>query len=233
MAVRKLTFCALLAMCLALVVPAWAGTLQFTGTDFAGQGALSFSPGLNHILMIGPGGGGQGALITNLMNNLGLCGGNCAITGGYLTLMSGPETGGFAGGGSFTYTFGGPGLLQITGTIPGYPINSALILSAKFLPGAIFTGSGTIGSYIGSLDLASIMINPALGIFHYTGGANDDISISINQACGTGGVCNGLIFNSTTTIQTIPEPATLSVLGAGLFAFGAGLRKKMAKTLGA
>jgi len=227
MVVRKLTRCVILAACLAMAVPAWAGTLVFEGSTFAGQGALNFNPGVGDVLTIGPGNGGQGALITTLMNNLGLCSGNCAITGGYLTLTSGAETGGGAGGGSFTYTFGGGGLIQIFGTVPGYPINSALIFSAQFLPGGILTGTGSIGSYIASLNLGSIFLNPALGTFHYGGGANDDISISINPACGTGGACNGSIFNSNTTLSTIPEPATLSVLGAGLFAFGAGLRRRM------
>ena len=113
MAVRKLVLCAILATCLVIVVPAWAGTLQFTGTDFAGQGALNFNPGLGNDLTIGPGSGGQGALITDLVNNLFICGGDCAITGGYLTLTSGGETSGSAGGGAFTYTFGAGGTIQI------------------------------------------------------------------------------------------------------------------------
>jgi PEP-CTERM motif-containing protein len=227
MAVRKLVLCAILAMCLAIVVPAWAGTLQFTGTTFAGQGALSFTPGLGNDLTIGAGNGGQGALITDLVNNLFICNGDCAITGGYLTLMSGGETSGSAGGGSFTYTFGAGGQIQIFGSIPSHNINSALIFSAQFLPGGIFTGAGTIGSYIASLNLGSIFLNPNLGTYKYVGGANNDISITINNGCGNGGPCNGSIYNSLTTIQTIPEPATLSVLGVGLFAFGAGLRRKM------
>lgn len=227
MAVRKLVLCAILATCLAIVVPAWAGTLQFIGTTFSGQGALNFNPGMGNDLTIGAGNGGQGALITDLVNNLFVCGGDCAITGGYMTLTSGGETGGSAGGGAFTYTFGAGGTIQIFGSIPSHGINSALIFSAQFLPGGIFTGAGTIGSYVASLNLASIFLNPNLGTYKYVGGANDDISISINPACGNGGNCNGSIFNSSTVIQTIPEPATLSVLGAGLFAFGAGLRRKM------
>ncbi len=227
MAVRKLVLCAILAMCLALVVPAWAGTLTFTGTDLAGQGALNFTPGMGDALTIGPGGGGQGALITDLINNIFICGGDCGIAGGYLTLTSGGQTGGSAGGGSFTYTFGAGGLMQIFGSIPSHGINSALIFSASFLPGGIFTGSGTVGTYVASVNLGSIFLNPNLGSYKFSGGSNIDTSVTINQACGNGGNCNGLIFNSNTAIQTIPEPATLSVLGVGLFVFGAGLRRKM------
>ena len=227
MAVRKLVLCAILALCLAIVVPAWAGTLNFTGTDLAGQGALSFSPGIGNPLSIGAGNGGNGALVTDLINNLFICSGDCAITGGYLTLMTGGETSGSAGGGSFTYFFGAGGQLQIFGSIPSHNINSALIFSAQFLPGGLFTGSGTVGTVVASLNLASIFLNPNLGTYKYTGGSNIDTSITINPGCGNGGACNGSIFNTNTSIATIPEPATLSVLGAGLFAFGAGLRRKM------
>jgi hypothetical protein len=227
MAVRKVIGCAILAMCLALVVPAWAGTLTFTGTDLTGQGALNFSPGNGNMLTIGAGNGGQGALVTDLLNNLFICSGDCAITGGYLTLMSGGQTSGVAGGGSFTYTFGGGGLMQIFGSIPSHNINSALIFSAMFLPGGIFTGSGSVGTYVASVDLASIYLNPNLGTYKFSGGSNIDTSVTINPGCGNGGPCNGSIFNTNTAVQTISEPATLSVLGAGLFAFGAALRRRV------
>src|SRR5271165_4117430 len=218
MAVRKLTLCAVLATCLVLASPVWAGTLVFQGTDLNGQGLLSFTPGLGDTLTIGAGNGGQGALITNLMNNLGICGGNCAIGGGYLTLASGAETSGFSGGGAFQYTFAAGGMIDIYGTIPSKGINvSSLLFSASFLNNAVFTGAGTVGSYVASLNLGSIFLNPALGMYHYTGGSNDDISISLNPACSTGGKCSGSIFNTTSSVQTISEPATLSVLGAGLF----------------
>ncbi len=163
MAVRKLVLCAILVMCLAIVVPAWAGTLQFTGTTFAGQGALSFNPGMGDDFTIGAGNGGQGALITDLVNNLFICNGDCAITGGYLTLNSGGETSGIAGGGSFTYTFGAGGQIQIFGSIPSHNINSALIFSAQFLPGGIFTGAGTIGSIYCQPQFGQYLPQPELG----------------------------------------------------------------------
>ena len=188
--VSKLTLCAILATCLALGVPAWAGTLQFQGTDLNGQGALSFTPGMGNDLTIGAGNGGSGALITDLINNLGICGGDCGIMGGYLTLTTGGQTGGSGGGGSFTYTFGAGGSLDIFGKIPSQGINnSSLLFSATFLPGAIFTGAGQVGSYVASLNLASIFLNPNLGTYNYGAGASDDISFSLNPGCSMGGMC--------------------------------------------
>ena len=72
------------------------------------------------------------------------------------------------------------------------------------------------------------MLNPALGNYKYSGGNNNDISFNVSPSCSTGGICTGTIVQSDTTLQTIPEPATLSVLGVGLFAFGTGLRRRMA-----
>ena len=233
MAVNRLILLAALVGCLALGVPAWAGTLQFHGFDFAGQGQLSFTPGLGNTLSIGAGGGGNGAIITDFFNSGILptfCAGDCPIVGGYLTLTTGAETSGSTGGGSFSYSFGGGGMIQVIGEIPTLGINSPTTLfSAKFLPvGTTFSGSGTVGSLIGQLDLSTIMLAAQLGMYKYTGGSNDDLSFSISPSCATGGKCTGTLVQSDTSLQTIPEPATLSVLGVGLFTFGAGLRRRMA-----
>ena len=84
-----------------------------------------------------------------------------------------------------------------------------------------------MGSIIASINLASIMLNPNLGIYHFSGANNNDISFDVSGTCGPGGVCTGVIVQSDTSFQTIPEPATLSVLGVGLFAFGTGLRRRV------
>ena len=228
MAVRRFTLFATLVVCLALAGSAWAGTETFNGFNVAGQGLLMFTPGLGNSLSIGAGNGGNGAPVNDFFNNGGFCGGDCMIVGGYLTLTTGPELSGFSGGGIFSYSYGAGGLLKITGEVPILGINVPTVLfSASFLPGTTFSGAGTVGSLLGQINLASIVLNPALGTYHYTGASNDQLSFSISPSCATGGVCKGSLIQSTTALQTIPEPATLSVLGVGLFTFGAGLRRRM------
>ena len=228
MAVRRLILFAALAASLTLAAPAWAGTIQFHGNDFMGQGDLSFTPGLGNALTIGPGGGGNGALVTDFFNTNGFCGGDCSIVGGYMTLTTGGEISGMSGGGAFNYQFGNGGTIKVVGEIPILGINTPTVLfTASFLMGS-FTGGGSIGSLTAGINLASIMLNPALGIYHYTGGNTNDITFNVSPTCSTGGICTGTIIQSDTTLQTIPEPATLSVLGVGLFAFGTGLRRRMA-----
>jgi PEP-CTERM motif len=233
MAVRRLILFATLTACLALSGPAWAGTVTFNGFISTGQGLLSFTPGLGNSLTIGAGNGGNGALVTDFINSgIGppICGGDCSIVGGYLTLTSGPETSGFSGGGIFSYNFGAGGNVKVIGEIPTLGINSPTVLfMASLLPGTTFSGAGSVGSFLGQLNLASIVLAPQLGTYHYTGGSNDDLSFGISPSCATGGACTGSLVQSTTSLQTIPEPATLSVLGVGLFTFGAGLRRRMGR----
>jgi len=229
MAVRRLILFATLVACLALAGPAWAGSLQFHGNNFAGAGTLSFTPGLGNTLTIGADGkGNQGALITDFFNSYGICGNDCSIMGGYLTLTSGGETGGFAGGGLFNYSFGAGGSIKVVGAIPFLGINSPTTLfSATFVNGTL-SGAGSVGSFLGTIDLASIVLAPQLGLYKYTGASTDGLAFQVTGTCGTGGICKGTIVQSDTTFETMPEPATLSVLGVGLFAVGAGLRRKMA-----
>jgi len=236
MVARRLALLAMVVVCLALSSSVWAGTLTFNGFNAGGQGTLNFNPGIGNSLTIGAGHGANGALVTDFLNTYGICSGDCALTGGYLTLTSGPETSGFHGGvpAIFSYSFGAGGTIDIFGKIPTLGINSSsLLFSASFLPGTTFSGAGTVGSFLGQLNIASVILNAALGTYHYTGASNDDLSFSLSDSCATGGKCSGSVIQSTTSLQTIPEPATLSVLGCGLFAFGAGLRRKMVARLGA
>jgi len=229
MAVRRLTFLATMVVCLALAAPAWAGTYTFSSNfNPTGQGLLSFTPGLNNTLTIGAGNGGNGALITDFMNTLGLCAGDCSITSGFLTLTTGKETSGFSNGAAFAYTFGAGGTIQIFGKVPSLGINvSSLLFSASFLNGGTFAGGGAVGTLAANINLGSINLNPAFGAYHYLIGQTSQLSFNINSpGCENGGACSGPLNQSTNSF-TVPEPATLCVVGVGLFAVGTGLRRKM------
>src|SRR5271157_2609723 len=118
MVARRLTLLAVLALCLALSSPVWAGTLQFTGDNFTGQGLLSFNPGAGAQLTIGAGNGANGALITAFLNTEQVCAGNCAITAGYLTLTTGTEASQTFFPGGVAYTFNSGGSINVIGGIP-------------------------------------------------------------------------------------------------------------------
>jgi len=224
MVVRKLT---LLTMCLALSSPVWAGTLQFAGNDISGQGLLSFTPGAGAELTIGSGNGGNGALITDFLNTTGVCSGNCSITAGYLTLTTGTEASSTFFPGGVSYTFNSGGSIKVIGGIPFLGIaNGGTLFSATFGPGGGIAIFGDSGSFGGGMNLASIVLNPLLGAYEFSAGHDNEFAFNFDPACATGGSCTGTISQSTLQLA-IPEPATLSVLGAGLFAFGAGLRRKM------
>jgi hypothetical protein len=228
MTVRRLILLAALVACLALAGSAWAGTLQFHGNDFTGQGSLSFTPGLGNSLTIAAGGGGNGALVTDFFNSTGFCGGDCGIVGGYLTLTSGGETGGSSGGGGFNYNFASGGNIKIVGEIPTLGINTPTTLFTASLLTGSFTGTGAIGSYTAGINLASIKLASQLGVYNFSGGDNDDISSNVSPSCSTGDVCSGAIIEADTPLQTVPEPSTLSVLVVGLFTLGTGLCGSMA-----
>jgi len=231
MALHKcILLCALIAF-LALAGPVWAGTLEFHGDNSAGQGTLSFTPGVGDSLTLSAGAGGNGALITDFFNSYGICGGDCSVIGGYMTLSTGGQlacgVGGCTGNGAFNYTFGAGGNIKVVGEIPTLGINTpTLLFTASFVSGS-FAGTGTVASVVAGISLASIVLAPQLGLYKYSGADNDDIVFKVSSTCSTGGACSGTITESDTPFQTIPEPATLSVLGVGLFTFGAGLGRKM------
>ncbi len=232
MNVRRLTLCAMLIFCLALAGPAWAGTIEFTGSDVNGQGQLNFDPGMvGNTLTIGPGGGGNGSYINNLADTLGLCGpSGCSITGGYMTLTSGGYLGGGGcNGGNCSYDFGAGGTINVYGTVTtSLGTSIGHLFSAIFSNGA-FGVAGTVGTYSGGLQVPSITLyGSAFKPYTFTGGSGDAITISLNSGtCGMGGVCTGLVDQSSVSLQTIPEPATLCVLGSGLFILGTGLKRKL------
>jgi hypothetical protein len=222
----------MLICCLALAGPAWAGSIEFGGFDVNGQGTLNFNPAMmGNALTIGAGGGGNGALITTLLDTLGLCGGSgCSVTNGYMTLTSGGYLGGGGcSGGNCSYNFGSGGTIDVFGTVTtSLGTSVGHLFTAAFANGG-FTVAGTVGTYSGGLQVPTItLFGPAFKPYTFTGGSGDAIVLSLNTGtCDVGGDCTGLVDEASVSLQTIPEPATLSVMGAGLLAFGTGLRKRL------
>lgn len=90
---------------------------------------MSFAPGVGDTLTI------SGAVVTDLLNSLGICGGDCAISGGSLNLASGDELGVLG----TIYVFDSGGSVDIYGSTFGA---SGLMFSANLLSGAAFCISG-------------------------------------------------------------------------------------------
>jgi len=204
------------------VVPAWAGGtgIEFTGSSPGGQGVLAFKPGTGHDLVI------TGALISNIVNNLGVCGGDCAVTHGSMSLLSGGESSvANPVAGTYIYTFKAGGTIDIFGEIAGMT-HPELLFSATFLNGGVFTVSGSTGVFSANINLASIYLNPALGKYTFSGGATDSISLSLNLACSTGGLCLGSINSAEADLGVTSEPSTLGLLGSGLAVFAGVIRRR-------
>jgi hypothetical protein len=196
--------------------------MQFCGNNIlcgvaAGrQGLLNFDPtenGGNGVLTIGAGNGAFGGLITDLINTVvpPLCGGDCAITGGYLTLTSGLETSGVVQGTGVLYTFGAGGMLRIVGGIPALAVaNGTTLLTAPFLAGDTFlvtpAGLTATGTFQGPIDPGMILLNPQLGTYTFTSASNIETSMDLNLSCATlGNACSGWIRLSNCRPSRLPR----------------------------
>jgi hypothetical protein len=224
---RVRNFLAILIGCLTLLAYPASASLIFSGENNPGQGLMTFSPGMGNSLVVGPGDGGNGALITNLFNSNGLCHGDCGIDGGYLTLATGGETFGYACCGTWNYLYGSGGSMDIWGAIPDLGINTvSKLFSAQFLAGAEFYGGDGLGSLVASIDPNSIQLNPALGTYQITSPWMEQVYLPV-QGCSDGRDCSGPVQITAVQMQTevVPEPTSIVLLGSGLIAFGSKLRR--------
>jgi len=195
---------------LALAIPAWAN-VEFSGNSVSGQGLFSFNPGIGHTATIAAGNGGSGALISNVLDD-GICGGNCAITGGYMTLTTGGEVSRTFFPGGVVYTFNPGGAITIRGEIPALGINTLSTLFSATWIGETLTvtkaGSSAIGTLSGTINLSTIYLNPHLGNYEYQGANALETAFALNVGCATGGNCTGKL-NTSDVLLSVPDSSAL------------------------
>jgi hypothetical protein len=209
---RVVVFVFALAMVLAL--PSWADTINsVTFTGNAGGGAGSVVLGSTLTFTGGP---------LDLVKDNIICPTGCAITGGVVDLTSGTLLGpAVVNGNTKRYDFNAGGSLVLLGSILGNP--SSTLLSANFDAGSFLLVNTKTGNATYSAVLTNIVIDPIFGIA--VDGTNTE-NLKINLRTNQGKVT--ATGTSVDTVQT-PEPASLSLLGAGMLGLAGFLRRRLAR----
>ncbi|MGD0301653.1 MAG: hypothetical protein ABSE86_31640 [Bryobacteraceae bacterium] len=175
--------------------------------------------GVGNTITLGAGDGGNGSEIADLINDVNLCGGDCEVIDGYLTLTSGKQTSSRG-----NYVFGAGGSLQIFGEIPSLGLDSPVTLLDAQLAGGLFqpffSGSPL---FIGDIDPESVTLDPVLGSYSFLSLASYmTFFADVDPMCFTVGEYTGASFLPKVTLSTVPEPAlpllVIGVLGLAVLA---------------
>jgi hypothetical protein len=148
----------------------------------------------------------------NGLNGGGLITGNLgSITFSTGTLLSGSLTmgGTFAGGGSFTITGNG------TNGIP-----NGVIFSGSFSGPVVWT-LVTLSDGTHNYTLTGVLVGSLLGV------TTNGVTVQLTVNTGTGFLTgSAALASGDTNIQVVPEPGSLSLVGAGMVGLAGLLRRK-------
>ena len=216
-----------LAFSLAVSLPsARAEAINFQG---GAGGSLSFTPGLGNTLDI------VDAPIDLVFTVLLALGGSHAVSGtavgsaGALSFTSGP-LGSILINDAFSFAglFGGGGSVSIVGGVADFGIaDGTTLLAATFVPGTSFAslskgfGAGNFSGLLQNIIVEGSLLSALNFNSQPGGGSLSEVFIDVTWDGSTfsGGV-------GSTNLAVTPEPASLLLLGSGMLAGAAYLRKR-------
>jgi hypothetical protein len=154
--------------------------------------------------------------------------GTYVVTGGQLNF----ETGALTGSSGTTYTFGGGGYFNITGSVADASNNiiaSGTLLQGSFVNATVDESNGAIvlttssGADTKNSDLVSYFGLPSGTQWAFGPATTHVATTSLNSTDGT---FTGSAFSTDVPNQVVPEPASMMLFGSGLAGLSALIRRR-------